>query len=351
MPSRQPPLDQDVVNATGASSVYAMFTTQVKSDLQCLTVDPATGVISSLVLVSGPAADYFAKLYGESTRLFPFDPIRSKFFFVDIVQQFASSTSAITLYGVDPATGKSTAQTVRGATGFVMSFAYHQETSALVMAVGNRSSSTFQFYRVDLDTAAAVKIGTVTRGAGETSASYYGGYITEVGQDGSTVYRLGYLVVSQGTNPGIASTSITKDSSKWETTPSVPGEEFFYSLVRVNQTSSFLSLAPSTSLNHSFSIVQWAVGGTPKVLANLPNAHPGGVPRLGSLGYVGDVVHETTYAALVVEKHGGNGVRDKWEVVTVDINGGAATRAELSGKDFDLLGAETVSLSGIGLSA
>ena len=94
--------------------------------------------------------------YAHPKGVFPFDSKRQKFFFLDIVQQFASPTSSITLYGIDPATGSSTATPVKGATGFVMSFVYHPESGDMVMAVGSRSDATTKFYRVNLDTVSAV---------------------------------------------------------------------------------------------------------------------------------------------------------------------------------------------------
>ena len=46
--------------------------------------------------------------------MYPFDPTRSKFFFLDIDQQHASATSQITLYAVDPTDGSSAATAVTG---------------------------------------------------------------------------------------------------------------------------------------------------------------------------------------------------------------------------------------------
>lgn len=54
------------------------FTTTTAADITCLTLDSATGTISASHPVGGPAAAYFAKLYGESTRIFPFDPKRER---------------------------------------------------------------------------------------------------------------------------------------------------------------------------------------------------------------------------------------------------------------------------------
>ena len=68
----------------------------------------------------------------------------------------ASPKSAITLYGINPATGGSTATVVKGAAGFVMSFEYHAESGKMVMAVGTRSDASSSFYTVDLDTVSAV---------------------------------------------------------------------------------------------------------------------------------------------------------------------------------------------------
>jgi hypothetical protein len=75
--------------------------------------------------------------------------------------------------------------------------------------------------------------------------------------------------------------------------------------------------------------------------------------QIGILGYVSDTVHKGIYTAMVIKKNPGfpPGRRDQWEVLLVDVSAGTGGSAVISGKGFDLLGAETVSVSGIGIAA
>ena len=56
-------------NAATSLTVYALFSSGVASDLNCLTIDSATGHISALKPVKGPAKDYFAKVYSHYNAL------------------------------------------------------------------------------------------------------------------------------------------------------------------------------------------------------------------------------------------------------------------------------------------
>jgi hypothetical protein len=48
--------------AAAATTVYALFTSGVKSDLNCLTIDAATGDISKNIPVSGPVSHHAAAI-------------------------------------------------------------------------------------------------------------------------------------------------------------------------------------------------------------------------------------------------------------------------------------------------
>ena len=43
------------------------------------------------------------------------------------------------------------------------------------------------------------------------------------------------------------------------------------------------------------------------------------------------------------------GLKDKWELIMVDLTSGASSAADITGKNFDTLGAETVSVAGVGI--
>lgn len=381
-------------NGAPALTVYALFTASVTSDLTCLTISASTGDIVHSVLASGPVKDYDAGLYGESTRVFPFDPTRGKFFFFDIDQQTASAHSEITMYALDPATGASTKTTVEGATGPVVSFAYHPESATIVLAVGSRNDSSVAFFSVDLDSAKALALGSVSRGASESdSAAYYAGYITEVNSAKSSVYRLGYKSVTTGTTPGLGATALNGSGAEWHSVPGAPHELFYYSMTRHAESEKFISLAPSASPNHTLSVVSWFAGASPAaVILDVPDAHPPASGGTGILGYVADTLDANTYGAyattcpctrrcprhalifhsplshLVLPRRRPHshapvalvvktapsvvpGLKDKWELVYVDLAAREGASVVLSGKGFDALGAETVSVSGVGIKS
>lgn len=338
---------------TASPNVFALFSSSLANDLNCLSINAETGSIESLVPVQGPAKQYFSKLYGESTREYPFDSKRGRFHFLDIDQKGATSSSPITLYSIDPSTGDSTATTITGATGFVVSFVYHAESASLIFATGFREASQFDFYTLDPDTATATAISTVHRGESESSsAAFYSPYITEVSSSGKTVLRLGYKEVVVGNSPGLGSTPLDGNATAtWQSVPGPANEEFFYSLVRRPGTDKFLSLTPSTRFNHTFSVVEWdTTGDDPKVVLEVPDAHPPSTSSTGVLGYVVDTATADSYAALVVKKGPVPlGLEDKWELISLDLNSGEGNSKAITGKGFDPLGAETVTVSGIGI--
>ena len=422
---RRDPVHLPPPSANSTVTAYALFTgghgSGGASDLSCLTIDAATGNISNMVAVSGPAATYFAGMYGGATRVYPFSPQRRRFFALDIVQTGSSASSPITLYAIDPATGESTSTLVSGAAGNVVSFDYHPESDSVVMATGVRTDTAFSYYAVNVTTGGATPLATVARGASENgSAAYYAPYITAVDADPSRLFRLGFQVVTEQSGPGLGVTSwdvndddddddseakakakaegkaegkagaaIPTATATWEDAPSVDGEEpLFYSLVRrgggaqsssrssstrsrsgttTTTTTRFLSLAPSTASGHTLSVVSWEwrsdgaePDAPPTVLLDAANAHPPKSLGVGNLGYVADAASAdgTAYAALAVhvDDRKPMGAKDKWEIILVsglgndgDVSGGVV---ELSGnKAFAPLGAETVTVSGLGISA
>jgi len=347
-----------VVGSSAAAveaTAYALFTSPSVANLDCLTIDVATGNITSKVPVSGPAKDYFAKLYGEITRVYPYSPSRNKFFFLDIVQTGATPSSPITLYSIDPATGASTSAVVSGVAGFVVSFDYHPESDRVVVAVGAREDVSFSFLTVDVDTAVASLLGTVDRGASEAaSPAFYAPYITVMAQNGTSAYRLGYQQVSEAVGPGLGATPLAGGVATWEAVPSAPGLGFLYSMVRKPGTDAFVSLAPSSATNHTLSVVSWARGdASAAVLLDMANAHPPQMIGTGVLGYVADATSKSLYAALVVQPAKGSlfGEGDQWVLAFVEYDSGATGHVVIDGQGFAKLGAETVGVSGLGIKA
>ena len=64
--------------AAGGAVAYALFTKSEASGLNALTIDVATGKVTSKTTVTGAAATYLKSYYGESTRLFPWDGAKQR---------------------------------------------------------------------------------------------------------------------------------------------------------------------------------------------------------------------------------------------------------------------------------
>ena len=129
-------------------------------------------------------------------------------------------------------------------------------------------------------------------------------------------------------------------------------EEFYYSLVRPGGGDSFISLAPSAAFNHTFAVVEWTTGSTATVIANIADAHPPETRQTGILGYVADDANAQNYVAMTVRANPSvlPGLKDRWEVVVVDRVAKTGASVPISGHNFDPLGAETISCSGVGIA-
>ena len=57
-----PPASENSLMQTASLTVFALFSSGVASDLNCLTIDSETGRISALKPVKGPAQAYFGKV-------------------------------------------------------------------------------------------------------------------------------------------------------------------------------------------------------------------------------------------------------------------------------------------------
>ena len=342
------------------ATVYALFTSSslaANADLNALTIDVATGAITKNVKLTGPAAAWDAKTYGEQTRVFPFAHAANKFFWFDVKAQPSSATTPIMLYLANPADGSSSAATVTGAQGNVIGMGYHVESGKAVLTTGAKDGSAFRFYSVDLTTAAATPLGvdgTVSRGTGESDPAFYSGYVSAVGEQITTAYRLGYEVVTQGTGPGLGVTDLSATSANattWASVPTASKHEFFYSLSRKQGGATFLSLAPSDALNHTLAVVEWTAAGDARVVLDVPDAHPPEDKRTGILGYVAADTVASAWVGLVIKENPSvlPGRKNQWEILGVDLDSATGGSMPIVGKGFDLLGAETISVSGVGI--
>jgi len=354
-------------------SAYALFHSGGvgANVLDCLTISVHDGKIQQRIALSGPAAAYLTGFYGESPRLFSFAPSRRRFYLFDTdrsghassvgLLHYPASAPEITLYGINPASGESTAQVVNGASGSVVSFAYHPESDTLVVAVATAPASdnddtngAVNFYQVNPSDARATLMGSSARGASEeTSAAFYCGYVSALALDPATVLRFGYLQVTTGQGPGLGVTSLPlhgraarppsslpslanppNATTIWGPAPEADGYGLPRSFSRFPGTDIFYGLAPSTGPATKLSVVVWSRDGirsrgdaahmgisgaddgggaigrggvegktadNARVVLSLPNAHPPQFPiKGGTLGYVADCAVATDTGGVYV---------------------------------------------------
>eukprot|EP00755_Sulcionema_specki_P004266 Sspe_Gene.29638::Locus_14191_Transcript_4_7_Confidence_0.364_Length_1921::g.29638::m.29638 len=330
-----------VGRAAAGPKAFGVFVTGSFETRLAVVAMNLTGHVLHKVDVTGPVATWYKLYYGESTRLFTFDPKNGKFLFAD-----TAADSVPTLYSIDATDGSSTKQAITGGMkGYPVGYAFHPETGVFV--VSTVDSGAFEVWGVDPATGKATLKRKIPRGATEGSADYYAGYMSEVSADLSHLYRLGYREVTQQTSPGLGISMLTGSSSgTWEAISTPNTTLFYYTLARSGER--FVSLAPSKFGDQSFYVVLWGVKEAPKVLGLLNNAHP---PKslLGNLGYIADAFVGDNYAALTIQKNGGFGMRDQWALAWANTATGHVTYNTFT-PDIFPFGAEATSLSGFGVT-
>ncbi len=342
---------------TGGDVAFALFTKVAQSTLQALTIDAKSGNVTGRADVTGPAADYYSGYFGETTRLFPFDPKGARFVFADL--DMSSAELPLVLYTIDAATGKSASARIDGCgTGKdAYPFGLAFDAAKGMLSIGMQTEANATLCSVDIDAATGSLAGSVPREGSEASPSFYSAYLSLV--DAGTAYRIGHQQVTQGTGDGLGVTnfgagSTTDAATTWHAVPTIKGHALPTSIGPHPSGKGFISLAPrtaSTDADAVLDIVSWELGGAARVVANLSNAHQPTMPFLGVLGYVGDSVSGDKFGAMVVATHPypiDPGLLDRWVVVTYDASSGGLTEAELSPQPTRL-GAEAVALSGFGL--
>eukprot|EP01060_Flectonema_neradi_P035135 TRINITY_DN6374_c0_g1_i1.p1 TRINITY_DN6374_c0_g1~~TRINITY_DN6374_c0_g1_i1.p1 ORF type:complete len:447 (+),score=95.18 TRINITY_DN6374_c0_g1_i1:70-1341(+) len=317
------------------TSYYALFMGGIHSSLEISTLS-ASGHVTQRTPVTGPVKTWTDSLFGESTRVFPFDSKNKMFHFLD-----GSENTHPTLYSI-PINGVSTARNLTTVTGYPLGFALHDETSNLVFSI--LKGDTFLFYQVNPITGITTQLGSINRGTNETDASYYAGYITGISQVPNAIYRLGYSKVSTQEGPGLGYATVSGSSSaRWTEVNVPPTSYFYYSATRIPQSDNFVSLAPTKSGDHSFEVVVWGPSTSPTVAGVVADSHP---PSFidGNLGYIATSVVGTTFAGLVV--HRDHQTEHLWGLVTMDIPNMKITYNEIQPG----VRSGTTSLSGFGIA-
>lgn len=324
----------DAVDAA-ATSVYALFLEPM--GFRGITIDTVSGE----VLNSVPVQDY--NTWGETTRIFSFDEKRKLFYLLEA--NFSTTPeSNLTLYAINPATGATTAQRVKGADYFPTAFYYHCGLDQIVMATqpfDQRSTLPFSFYAVNPTTAQATFLSTAALNLGDA----YSGWFHTISSDGKAAYRLGYGDPLNAQNFGLGITNISQStaSSQWGTqVPIASGHSSYIvgSIHPVKADLTFLSLSARIDpKDQGLDLVQWSYGGQAAVVASLGSDSD--VRGFGSIAGTLSCDAKTYTAALY--KKGALPKQDRWEIAVVDLLTGAVSNVDLG----NLIGG-TNSVSGIG---
>ena len=322
-----------VKEESNSSSYFALFM-GFGGGLE-VTALSSTGHVISNTRVTGAVKTWTDSLYGESTRVFPFDSKNQMFHFLD-----GSDNTNPILYSIST-NGESTAKNISLVTGYPLGQTFHEETGTMIFSILKKSN--FIFYEINPTTGSISELGHVQRGTNETEASYYAGYITGVTQFGKSIYRIGYKKVSSQEDPGLGLVTLAGTSTaSWNSVPVPSSCFFYYSVTRMYLSDNFISLAPSKSGDHSFQVVIWGPGKTPKVIGTAEDSHPPSYAG-GNLGYIAAAQNGATFGAIVVHHHR---TSHKWGLLTVDIPSSKLTYTEITPE----IRSATRSLSGFGIA-
>jgi len=302
--------------------------------------------------------------------MFEYDPARNKFYMLDVdfTKPAPKGGRPITLFAIDPVSGKTAATPVTGGpVGYVHGYVMHEESGNVHFSTAGEG--VWNFWLVDPDTGKATRVGDAAglpRSADEGDPSFYAGYHRGVDPTGTRALRLGYqsVVNQQGAGIGIAQLGSAAEaaSAAWHAVAAPAGDRFYMSFQRApGGVDKWLSLAPNASTN-LLDLIEWNLAsgdgvrfGASRVVASLGNAAAPRVMGGGQLGFLGDAVRATgpvgsgTYVALVDQESAipipFPGALDRWALATVDLATGATTHVALD--PMFLVGSN--SLSGLGL--
>ncbi|KAJ9473186.1 hypothetical protein DIPPA_23754 [Diplonema papillatum] len=280
-----------------------------------LTVYSMTGqgtVIGSRA-VAGPAKDWYDGFRGQSTPLFPFDAKRVSFHFAS-----GDTDTGVGLYTVNATDGSSTRVALNPPVqGYPLGMAYHSETDRFIYSL--LVNGSYVFHSVNVSSGQQTPLGSTRMGESEADPSYYSGHISTIANDGRTILRLGYRNVSSQSVSGIGFATIGGANATvvWKEL-SADKTQFFYSIARLPDRDSFVSLAPSLATG-SFAVVSWSLTAEPVILFKFQNAFPPAVSGVGPLGYVATTMVNGGFFAAMVVSYASNVVQE-WSLITLELS-------------------------------
>ncbi|KAG8468024.1 hypothetical protein KFE25_007076 [Diacronema lutheri] len=332
------------------------------SQLSVVAIDASSGKVISSSRVRG------YDNHGESTR--PWAYSRAHDAFVTLEANFSAAPPrrggvgrALVLTTIDTSSGVGRSAVVTGVTGVPVGYCSLEGGKALLVGLHADESaqtptnaSLARFVRIDLRSARATPVASVSRGADEASASFYAAHFYACAGSGSAVVRVGAQHVSTGKESGVGITQLGTAglggaSSSFQPLPWAKAGGGPLTLqplgdkARASSFDGFLSLvAPDSG---GLALVRWdSKGGTPATVAKLgARTAPPQVPIMGALGYLADALSTdgSRYVALVCQEV--LPAVGRWAVVTVELESGAVSLRPLS----PLKLAATVGVSGLGL--
>jgi len=260
--------------------VYALFLEG--TGFKAITINIATGAIVASFEVQG------FNNYNEPTRVFSYDPNRQVFY--TLQSNFSTNPeSNLTLYTIDPSTGKAKATPVQGTNNFFPTGYYYQcsldQIFVATQSFDNQNTAPYTFYSINPTTAVATFLSTSPVSGGDP----YSGWFHAISLNGKTSYRLGYLDVLThvGQGLGICNIGTPTATSSWNVqVPVLPNHQFYQtgSIFPLNTTNTFLSLSERTGAQAGFDLVQWTLGGVATLKEEFEIAEY--TPRYG--GYIAE---------------------------------------------------------------
>eukprot|EP00051_Salpingoeca_urceolata_P023176 m.389973 g.389973 ORF g.389973 m.389973 type:complete len:451 (+) comp20074_c1_seq2:1334-2686(+) len=222
---------------------YVLFVTY--STLHALTVDIGSGHVLNKVPVDYDNND-------ESTREFCWDKDKEVFYAFDnnFTAPVPPAGRPLILSTINPKTGAVTRRIYPQIVNFPTGYSYVD--GAGVVIVATEGPDSYDFWTITPSTGQAGQVATIARGSGEDSPGFYSGYHRAATPNASVVFRLGHLIVSSQTTPGLGVTqlgnnaSLDRSSSRWETNVALAPNHGFYQtlhLVTTNSSSSRLKTA------------------------------------------------------------------------------------------------------------
>ena len=274
--------------------------------------------------------------YGEITRSFIFAPAIASFVLPQA--DFLSAAQNVSIWRIS-VQGPTTQTVLTGVqpTGLVTGFCWASD--AVILATYNAAKTGYLFYRADAVSGTTVLLASSSFGTQDSWA----GWFKRCSSDGRTLHRLGYQDVVNEIGFGVAVTFIGSGgvaSTRFVPLQPPAGLSVYQSLDALSN-SSFLSVAGDGSVDGDYSVVEWDLSGSARVVAHLTNAH-----EAVKFGPISTRLNpeRTQFAAVTTTRSLLGNKYDRWGVSLVSLPSYQVVQHDLS----PWMIAETDSVAGVG---